>query len=141
MVNVPLSHLEARKSEQGEFAGRGLFAAKDIAEGSTFDMKLGVSSFEVNPPTWFVINNFIEWADEKDTHAFASEKIASLEAFIEGYGYRATILVSWYQEIHLSSFVYLVIIMLTSHLPIFVCTQGMTHFTIDAGITTFCESM
>lgn len=133
MVNVPLSHLEARKSEQGEFAGRGLFAAQDIAEGSTFDMKLGVSSFEVNPPTWFVINNFIEWVDDKDTHAFASEKFASLEAFIEGYGYRATILVSWYRECCVT------FVMLTSHLPIFVCTQGMTHFTIDAGITTFCE--
>ncbi|KAL9187988.1 hypothetical protein ACHAXT_006366 [Thalassiosira profunda] len=58
LAQIPESSLEARKSTIGPHAGRGLFATRDISEGTTADLSVGVKAFHVLPSSWSVIENF-----------------------------------------------------------------------------------
>ncbi|KAL7544311.1 hypothetical protein ACHAWF_007694 [Thalassiosira exigua] len=83
-VNIPLSHLEAKKSTVGEFAGRGLFAAHDISAGARFDMNLAVNSFHVLPSTWSAIEDLKFWAEGAEEYPFVYDKVSSMVTFIDG---------------------------------------------------------
>ena len=84
VVTIPMTHLEARKSSIGEFAGRGLYAAQNIPQGSIFETnESGVKSFHVLPSTWSIIRDLREWADD-DEYVFVQEELSSLFTFIDG---------------------------------------------------------
>jgi len=91
LVTIPISHVEARKSTVGEFAGRGLFASQDIPKGATLDVDGSVKAFHVLPSTWSVI---YDQYDDSESE-FATEETSTLVAFIEGYGYGSTL---WGEE-------------------------------------------
>jgi len=111
---VPVSHLKAGKSTvNGEYGGRGLFAAQDIPKYAMLNVEGGVKAFHVLPSTWAVFEPFYEWADESsdDDDGIMNgieDELSRFYAFTEGYGYKATVL-------------------------------GKKHFTIDSSITTFCN--
>ena len=88
IVNIPMSHLEARKSTVGEYAGRGLFASQDIPKGSTFDIHSAVKSFRMMPSTWSIVQSLHGWAkDLGDENLFVENELSSLVTFTEGtYG-------------------------------------------------------
>ena len=91
---VPMSHFETRKSiVSGKYGGRGLFAVRDIPKYSLMSMNMSVHSFHVLPSTWSVIEQLNQWADD-DEMDFVEDEMSSLVAFTEGYGYKATLLVS-----------------------------------------------
>jgi len=81
-VNVPVAHLEARKSAVGGQSGRGLFAVQDIPAGAVLDLDGVAKSFHLPPSTWSVIEDL---GDVTDT-------INSVNTFVEGYGVAATVL-------------------------------------------------
>jgi len=86
VVSIPMTHLEARKSSIGEFAGRGLYAAQNIPQGSTFEMnESGVKSFHVLPSTWSIIRDLHEWADDNDDeYVFVQDELSSVVTFTDG---------------------------------------------------------
>eukprot|EP00580_Thalassiosira_gravida_P014448 CAMPEP_0201684176 /NCGR_PEP_ID=MMETSP0494-20130426/52504_1 /ASSEMBLY_ACC=CAM_ASM_000839 /TAXON_ID=420259 /ORGANISM="Thalassiosira gravida, Strain GMp14c1" /LENGTH=633 /DNA_ID=CAMNT_0048167969 /DNA_START=17 /DNA_END=1918 /DNA_ORIENTATION=- len=86
LATIPISHAEARKSTLGEFAGRGLFASQDIPKGASLDLDGSVKAFHVLPSTFSVIYDQYDGESE-----FASEEVSPLVAFVEGYGYGATL--------------------------------------------------
>jgi hypothetical protein len=109
LVNIPVSHLEVKKSTLGNGAGRGLFASRDIPEGSTLMIDVEVKAFHILPSTWSIIENLYEWADEDESYfPFLEDEISGVVWFVEAYGYRAMLL-------------------------------GMKHFAVDAGLATFCN--
>ena len=90
---IPISHFETRKSTvSGKYGGRGLFAAQDIPKYSLMSMNMSVHSFHMLPSTWSVIEKLDQWADDKMT--FVEDEMSTLVTFTEGYGYKATLLVS-----------------------------------------------
>lgn len=105
--NIPISDLEARKSNIGDFAGRGLFAAADIPMRSTFDIENGVKAFQFLPSSWSTIEDLHDWAEDEE-YDYVKGELSSVLTFADGYGYGASLL-------------------------------GAKHFTVDAGITTFCN--
>ena len=89
-----MSNFETRKSiVSGKYGGRGLFAVRDIPKYSLMSMNMSVHSFHVLPSTWSVIEQLNQWADD-DEMDFVEDEMSSLVAFTEGYGYKATLLVS-----------------------------------------------
>jgi len=107
-VNMPMSHLEVRKSTIPN-GGRGLFAAQDIPEGAGLLMNIAIQSFHILPSTWSVIENLRGWSYKNyDYIPFVEQELFSLCTFTEGYGYVSTLL-------------------------------GKTHYTVDSGISTFCN--
>ena len=89
-----ISNGETRKSiVSGKYGGRGLFAVRDIPKYSLMSMNMSVHSFHVLPSTWSVIEQLNQWADD-DEMDFVEDEMSSLVAFTEGYGYKATLLVS-----------------------------------------------
>ena len=92
---IPMSHLEARKSSD-RYGGRALYAARDIPQGMALPLSIAVTSFHVLPSTWSIIEQLYEWAD-KDTNAemsYVEDELDSMFTFTEGYGYKASLLVS-----------------------------------------------
>jgi len=109
IVNIPASHLEARKSEVAEFAGRGLFAAQDIPSGSCLAMDKSVTNFHVSPSAWSIITRLQTWANQNRANfASVENKISTVSTFTTGYGYGTT-------------------------------RMGKTQYTVDPWITTFCN--
>lgn len=86
-----MAHLEAGKSTLGEFAGRGLFASKEIPKDQTFDISLAVKAFQVLPSTWTAVDDFYEWASNGVERCFVRDRLACVVAFTEGYGYISTL--------------------------------------------------
>jgi len=94
---IPTSHLEARKSsDSGKYGGRGLFAAQDIPQGLTLPVTTAVKSFHVLPSTWSIIEQLHDWANNDTTVEMAclKDELGSIYTFTEGYGYKASLLVS-----------------------------------------------
>lgn len=108
--NIPLSHLEASKSTIGEFAGRGLFAATDVPKYSMFDIDSSVKAFHILPSPWSVIQDIFEWAEGH-----------------EGEG-------NDYVKDELSS-----VLTFTQGYGYGSMLLGTEHYTVDSGITTFCN--
>jgi len=109
LMRIPISHVEARKSTVGEYAGRGLFASQDIPKDAMIDINGSVKAFHVPPSTGFVITKLYDWGNgNSDEGTFVKEGLSCVRTFVEGYGYCATLL-------------------------------GKKHYTIDSGITTFCN--
>lgn len=111
IANIPVSHVEARKSTStGEYGDRGLFASQDIPKGSNLDMNGSVKAFHVLPSTWSVIEDLYYNKDDDgvDEGAFATEKLSGVVAFVPGFGYGAKLL-------------------------------GTLHYTIKLGVMTFCN--
>lgn len=109
MMDINKSSLEVKKSLQGEYAGRGLFAATDIRAFSHLPLEDAVRAFHVGPLTWKVAEGLFDWIQEQDGVAGElGNELAAFYTFVEGYGYRASLL-------------------------------GNKHFTIDAGTGTFCN--
>ena len=89
---IPTSHLEARKSSDGKYGGRGLFAAQDIPQGLTLPVSTAVKSFHVLPSTWSIIAQLHEYSADEIT--YLKDELDSIYTFTEGYGYKASLLVS-----------------------------------------------
>ncbi len=83
-ANVPISHLEARKSTVGDFAGRELFAAKDIPMHSTFDIGDGVKAFQILPSSWSVIEGLCERAKIDEKYGHVEDELSSVYTFGDG---------------------------------------------------------
>jgi len=90
VVNVPMSHLEARESTVGEYAGRGLFATHDIPQDTSLVMNMGVKSFHILPFTLSIIEDHLY--DDDGNLSIAKDELSSVATFINGYGYVATLL-------------------------------------------------
>lgn len=82
--NIPMSHLEARKSTIGEFAGRGLFASTDIPKYSTFDIDSSVKAFQILPSPWSVIQDLYEWAEGHEGNGHVEDELSSVLTFAQG---------------------------------------------------------
>ena len=79
LANVPVSLLEARKSTVGENTDRGLFAARDIPEGSRIDLSGTTKAFYFLPSTWAIIAELVE-----DGAGHAKEALSSVHTFAHG---------------------------------------------------------
>ena len=79
-VNIPISHLEVRRSGVGEHAGRGLFAARDIPADAVLDMNQSVKAFHIMPSTWSVIEDMYGRGDGGDEES----KLSSVVTFAVG---------------------------------------------------------
>lgn len=108
-VDIPASNFEVRKSSVGEFAGRGLYAAQDISQGSKFNLKDSALSFHVLPSAWSTMWSLYEWADDNyDAFKFVCEELVGLITYIDGYGEGSTLM-------------------------------GGEHYTIGSGVDIFCN--
>lgn len=91
-VHLPASeYLKVGKSSVGEYAGRGLFAAKDIPDDTTIAIDQGAKSFHFPPLTWSVIEELEEWVDE-DEFPYLDDKISAIYMYGDGYGHGAKLL-------------------------------------------------
>lgn len=93
-ANVPREGLRVRASKVGENAGRGLFAARDIAANSCLLMKESALSIQVLPSTWSVIEAMEEGFRGGSGFEEARAGLSALTTFITGYGYTSLMLVS-----------------------------------------------
>jgi len=108
-VNIPISHLAAGRSTQGDHAGRGLFATRDIPAYSYLDLAGSVKAFHFWPSTIEIMDDLYEWAeDNKEDGEYVEDQLVSVLTFAYGYGYTATLL-------------------------------GKRHVTVDSGIMNFCN--
>jgi hypothetical protein len=89
---VPSSDLQVRKSPIGDYAGRGLFAAKDIPAHSYLFVQESVHCFYFLPLTWSIMTSMQMWAHAHQLH-FVESKLSSVLVFTGGYGFIATMLV------------------------------------------------
>ena len=71
------------RSEQGDHAGRGLFAARDIPAYSSLDMRMSVNAFHFLPSALEVMEDLWEWAEE-DQCAYAEDELESVLTFAYG---------------------------------------------------------
>ena len=77
------SFVQVRKSLLGDYAGRGLFAARDIPANTHLFTRENVNSFYVLPSTWYIITSMRELADAHRLH-FVDEQLSSVETFTSG---------------------------------------------------------
>mmetsp|Transcript_46741 Transcript_46741/g.99177 ORF Transcript_46741/g.99177 Transcript_46741/m.99177 type:complete len:920 (-) Transcript_46741:286-3045(-) len=102
IVNFPASeYLKVGKSELGDLAGRGLFAAKDIPEDVTLALADAGKSFHFSPLSWSVVEKLYAWADEDgnyDKIPFVEDEIIGVWTFVDGYGHGSLLL----GELHMS---------------------------------------
>ena len=75
--------MKVRKSTIGDYAGRGLFAARDIPANTHFFTRENVNSFYVLPLTWYIITSMRELADAHRLH-FVDMQLSTVEVFISG---------------------------------------------------------
>lgn len=100
--NHPASeYLRVGKSGVSEFAGRGLFATKDLPEDSYLALEGSGKSFHLPPLTLSVVETLYEWADEEENHdrlPYVEDELSSLYAYTHGYGHGSVLL----GEVHYS---------------------------------------
>ena len=112
LSNVPVSALSVGQSTMGEYSGRGLFAIKDIPEGTLIGLEKNILSYFILPSTHQIIQEMYYWVEENyNEEAYASEvfeSISVVEAFSTGYGVWSTFL-------------------------------GRTHVKVESSILMFCN--
>ena len=92
--NVPTDGLQVHTSKVGEHAGRGLFAARDIAANSCLLMDESATSIQILPTTWSIIEAMEEGFRGGTGFGEVRRGLSALTTYITGYGYTSLLLVS-----------------------------------------------
>ena len=82
--NIPISHVQVKKSGVSEQAGRGIFAVNDIPKDSMIDLGQGTKAFHMAPTTWDVFDTLYDWVEEKSEREVIASEMSGLKYFIEG---------------------------------------------------------
>ena len=82
--NIPISHVQVKKSGVSEQAGRGIFAVNDIPKDSMIDLDQGTKAFHMAPSTWDVFDTMYDWVEEKSEREVIASEMSGLKYFIEG---------------------------------------------------------
>ena len=82
--NIPISHVQVKKSGVSEQAGRGIFAVNDIPKDSMIDLGQGTKAFHMAPTTWGVFDTLYDWVEEKSEREVIASEMSGLKYFIEG---------------------------------------------------------
>jgi hypothetical protein len=93
-ANVPRDGLQVDTSKVGEHAGRGLFAARDIAANYCLLMDESATSIQILPTTWSVIEAMEEGFRGGTGFGEVRRGLSALTTYITGYGYTSLLLVS-----------------------------------------------
>lgn len=87
--NFPIGSFEVKMSEEGENAGRGLFAKADIPEDAYLSAETSCHPVRFMPPTVELIENMNQIFEK-----VLNTRIAPVESYMSGYGFYTRVLVS-----------------------------------------------